>query len=90
MKDLDNEDSQEEGALATEDDTDSSDRSSSDQDSGPLGSTARIPTLGRSYPMGRSLPRSENKDMDEGGNAIPPPISVDSYPTSLTQLYNKL
>ena len=28
--------------------------------------------------------------MDKGGHAIPPPISVDSYPASLAQLHDKL
>ena len=70
--------------------TNSSDRSLSNQNSGPLGSTARMLALGRSYLTGRSLPQLENKDIDEKGYTIPSSILVNSYPASLAQLYNKL
>ena len=90
VEDSDDEDSEEGGTSATEDDMDSSDGSSSDQDSGPPGSTARMPASRRSRPTGRSPPRSEDEDADEGGNAIPPPISVDSYPAGLAQLHDEL
>ena len=83
MKDSDDKDSQEGGAAATEEDIDSSDESLSDQDSSPLGSTIRMPTLECSHPIERSPPQLENEDTDKRGHAIPPPILVDSYPASL-------
>ena len=70
--------------MATKEDIDSSDGLLSNQNSGPSGSTARMPASGRSYLTGRLSPRSENENIDEGGYTIPPPISVDSYPASLT------
>ena len=83
MKDSDDKNSQEGGAAATEEDTDSSDESLSDQDSSPSGSTTRMPALGCSHPTGRLPSQLENEDTDKGGYAIPPPILVDSYPASL-------
>ena len=90
VEDSDDKNSEKEGASTTKNDMNSSDGSSSNQNSGPPGSTARIPASRQSHPMERSPPRSEDEDVDEGGNAIPPPISVDSYPAGLAQLHDEL
>ena len=49
-----------------------------------------MPILGCSHLTRRSPPQSEDENMDKEGHAIPPPILVDSYPTSLAQLHDKL
>ena len=49
-----------------------------------------MPVSGYSHLTGRSLPQSENENTDEESHTIPPPILVDSYPTSLAQLHDKL
>ena len=69
--------------MATKKNTDSSDESLSDQNSGSLGSTVRIPALGRSYLTGRSPPRLENENTDERDYTILPSILIDSYSASL-------